>query len=122
MASTSTSSKYFDGIGKEVATFTKKGSISKGTLVKIHATTARAVTPCVSGNDFCGVAIADPVNDIVAVQYRGFVTVKYTGTAPTLGYCSLAADSPTKVKVSEGAKSYLVVDVDTSAATACILL
>ena len=54
----------------------------------------------------------------------GMVTVSYTGaSAPAAGWNSLAADGSGGVKVvSAGGKSYLAVEVDTTAKTVTIVL
>lgn len=110
----------FESIGSEYVTFSARGTLSQGTPCKVIAN--GAVMACTAGDDFCGVACA-PKNDTVAVQLRGFVTLPYTGTAPTLGYCGLVADGTGKVKVSsDAARKFLTVQVNPASATVCILL
>ena len=60
--------------------------------------------------------------DLVTVQYRGFVTLPYSGTAPSVGYGILAADGAGGVKGAQSGESYLIVNVDTTAKTVCVLL
>lgn len=60
--------------------------------------------------------------DVANVAVHGFVTANYNGTEPTIGYCPLVAFNGITVKVSEGAKEYLVVNVDTVRKTVCFLL
>ena len=59
-----------------------------------------------------------------SVAMGGMVTVSYTGaSAPAAGWNSLAADGSGGVKVvSAGGKSYLAVEVDTTAKTVTIVL
>lgn len=80
-------------------------------------------TPCkvISNNTVAACAEGDPINGVVVakgktlttVAVRGFVTLPYLGLAPTLGYCALAAAGNGKVKGLEGAREYLVLQVDT---------
>lgn len=112
----------FEGIGALYATFEAKGVLKEGAPCKVGANDA--AQSCSAGDNFCGVASADSSGGTVSVQLRGFVTVTYTGTAPTLGYCALVADGTGKVKVSSeaDARSYLVANVNSTAGTVCILL
>ena len=74
-----------------------------------------------NGAVFSGV-IAGVRDELVTVQYRGFVTLPYTGTAPAVGYANLAANGSGGVKTASGGRSLLVVSVDPTAATVCVLL
>lgn len=66
-----------------------------------------------AGSKFCGVVEAVE-NGMAAVQVAGFVTLGYTGTAPTTGYANLACDGNGTVAVNSTGNSYLVVAVDTA--------
>ena len=58
-----------------------------------------------------------------SVAMGGMVTVSYSGTAPTAGWNTLAADGKGGVTVvSEGGRSYLAVEADTAAKTVTIVL
>ena len=60
---------------------------------------------------------------LACVQVAGFVTLHYTGTtAPTVGECALAGDGKGGVAVTENAKKYRVLRVDTAAKTVGLYL
>ena len=57
------------------------------------------------------------------MQLAGFVTLSYSGTAPSLGYAALVADGSGGVKSAESSlRNRLVVDVDATAGTVTFLL
>ena len=60
---------------------------------------------------------------LACVQVAGFVTLHYTGTtAPSVGECALAGDGKGGVAVTENAKKYRVLRVDTAAKTVGLYL
>ena len=71
-----------------------------------------SIAACVDGNPIDGVVVAQS-NNLATVAVKGFVTLAYTGSTPTLGFCPLAAAGNGKVKKLEGAHEYLVCNVDT---------
>lgn len=99
----------YESIG-QVCVTCNNSSVSSNMPCKIA--TNNTITACADGNEIHGVVISTRSN-IATVAIRGFVTLSYSGTAPTLGYCSLAASTNGKVKVLEGARERLVVHVDT---------
>lgn len=128
----------FDGLGQVCATFWG-GGLSEGHVVKV--TGNGTVGACSEGDAFCGTALCCK-EDACTVQVGGFVTVRYSGTEPSLGRTALEADGLGGVRsaaktaaqaetaggasgTAAGAGSaahYLVVDVDSAAKTATILL
>ena len=70
------------------------------------------VVSCADGDEIEGVVVAKHSN-LATVAVKGFVTLPYTGSAPNVGHCPLASAGSGKVKVSDGAREYLVVNVDT---------
>ena len=75
-----------------------------------------------AGNDFIGVVVGKR-DGLACVQVAGFVTLHYTGTtAPTVGECALAGDGKGGVAVTENAKKYRVLRVDTAAKTVGLYL
>ena len=100
----------YEGIGQWAATFACDG-VSAGQVVKV------------SGNGTVA-KCADNDGKACSVAMGGMVTVSYTGaSAPAAGWNSLAADGSGGVKVvSAGGKSYLAVEVDTTAKTVTIVL
>ena len=102
----------FDGIGLKPVTFICKDATA-GQVVKVSG--AGQVAACATGDAFDGIVAA--VNgDYVSVMTDGFVTVSYTGTAPSVGRTALCADGKGGVKAdTAGGKgdTKLVVGVDT---------
>lgn len=80
-----------------------------------------AVATCVDGNAIEGVVVAR-LNNLATVAVRGFVTLPYSGAAPTVGFCPLAAAGSGKVKKADGARQYLVTSVDTAGKTVTFCL
>ena len=100
----------FHGIGKLNVTFAAADGLEEGVVCKLTADGAAA---CSAGEAFCG--MAEAVRDGCAgVQVEGFVTLGYTGTAPSVGYTNLSANGTGGVKVDSAGKSYLVAAVDTT--------
>ena len=113
----------YRGIGQMCATFACGDTMAEGKPVKVSADSTAAV--CAAGDAFCGVCAAvGRAGDACSVQLRGFVTVPYTGTAaPAVGYSRLAANGTGGIKTgAETDRAYLVVQVDTTAKTATIML
>lgn len=111
----------YEGIGAWCATFAGSG-VKEGEAVKVSAN--GTVAACAAGESFCG-AVAAVSRDGAAcsVQLAGFITVKYSGaTAPTVGYCALAADGNGGVCVKTGGRSYLVAEVNAAESSATIML
>lgn len=129
----------FEGVGQVCATFLG-GKLTEGQVVKL--TGSGTVGACSAGDSFIGAALCCK-DDACTVQVGGFVTVSYTGTAPTVGWCALTADGNGGVKAAaaeaaaleeaggsgtagggktENSRMLPVVSVDTTAKTATILL
>lgn len=111
----------FEGIGETVVSFYngESGAIGAGTPVKMSGN--GEVSACDNGDKFFGFA-TDGDNQYVAVQTTGFVMVKYTGTAPGVGFATLLADAAGGVKAAETGREYLVADVNTTDKTLVIML
>lgn len=99
----------YEGFGVNALTFRCSAKINDGAPVKFNK--PNYVVTCSDGNEFHGVVI-DSDTSYASVQMRGIVTVNYTGTAPTLGYCVLSANGASGVKVSTTGNKYLVVSVN----------
>lgn len=109
----------FEGVGQACATFLG-GGLTEGQVVKVSG--SGTVGPCAADDEFCGVALCCK-DDACTVQVGGFVSVGYTGTAPGVGWAALAADGKGGVKtITSGGMKRLVVQVDTTAKTATIML
>ena len=111
----------YEGIGALYATFSC-GALTEGAPVRVSA--AGTAAACGKGNEIAGVAKAvSRGKDACSVQLRGFVTLPYSGTAPSLGYNALVADGSGGVKVSDSsARQRLVVEVDAAAGQVTFLL
>ena len=84
----------YEGIGEWCATFVC-GAVSEGDIVKVSAN--GTVGKCTAGDGFCGVvrAVAHD-GKACTVQLGGLASVKYSGTAPAVGYAELMADESEK--------------------------
>ena len=113
----------YEGIGEWCATFVC-GAVSEGDIVKVS--TNRTVGKCTAGDGFCGVvrAVAHD-GKACTVQLGGLASVKYSGTAPAVGYAELVADGSggvSKPGENQSGSSYLVLSVDSAAGKAVIKL
>ena len=109
----------FEGIGQVCATFLGSG-LTEGHVVRMAGQAEAGA--CGDGDPFCGVALCCK-DDACTVQVSGFVTVGYSGAAPAVGWCSLAADGKGGVKTAaSGGTPCLVADMDTTAKTVTIML
>ena len=112
----------FQGVGQVCATFLGEG-LSAGQAVKMSG--RGTVGPCGDGDKFCGVT-AHYGEGACSVLVSGFVTVKYSGTVPGVGWAELCADGGGGVR-SQGEQDgggvrCLVVDADTAEKTVTVLL
>ena len=114
-----THSISMQGIGAQCLT-AKKGTAAPAGY-PCHFSANDTVANAASNGAFSGV-VAGVRGDLVTVQYRGFVTLAYSGTAPSVGYGILVADGSGGVKGAQSGDSYLIVNVDTTAKTVCVLL
>lgn len=100
----------FNGYNEQILTFENNGAVV-GSPAKISA--AKTVSKCADGNDFVGIVTSER-GGAAGVQVDGYVEIKYSGTAPDLGFSGLVADAFGGVKESESAaKKYKVLFVDT---------
>ncbi len=76
-----------------------------------------------AGDVFCGMVLSvGRGGDACAVALGGLVTAGYTETAPEVGWERLSADGAGGVQVDVDGRTYLVVDVDTTAKTVTFAL
>ena len=113
----------YEGIGQWCATFAGSQA-EEGQVVKLTA--GKTVGPCAAGDGFCGVvrAVAHD-GKACTVQLGGLASVKYSGTAPAVGYTELMADGSggvSKPGENQSGSSYLVLSVDSAADKAVIKL
>ena len=84
-------------------------------------TTNNSVSSCLDGQTIEGVVVSMNSN-LATVAVKGFVTLTYVGDAPTLGFCPLASAGGVKVKKLDGAREYLVFNVNTTKKTVTFCL
>jgi len=101
----------FEGIGEQVLSFEKASGTEKNVFVKVSAN--NTVAACASGDNFAGYCI-NTDGSFADVKTHGYIEVPYTGTAPAVGFASLAADTNGKVKTATTGREYLVIKVDTT--------
>lgn len=100
----------FQSIGRQSVSFFGSAKLKAGQPCKVASN--NTVGACAAGDRFCGV-VGNGRDGVYEVTLKGFVTLPYTGTAPTVGYSALAADGNGGVAVTEDANEYLVTVVNT---------
>ena len=108
-----------NGFGEKAVTFAAADGVLAGMPVKLTA--SGTVGPCAAGDVFCGVAL-NVRGGYASVQLGGYVILPFNGTAPAVGYQSLAAAAGGKIAAGETGRSLLVTDVDEAAKTCGIIL
>lgn len=110
----------YEGIGRWAATFACEQA-EEGQMVKICGN--GEVGGCSAGDSFCGQVLSvGRDGGACAVVLGGMVTAGYSGTAPGLGWCGLAADGQGGVQAAADGRAYLVADVDETAQTVTFAL
>lgn len=107
----------FNGLNQIVASF--NGSVSVGDIITLNNN--GIVKKAVADKDIHGVCVSNN-GTVVGVQLKGSVTLPYTGTAPTVGYCVLQTAGNNAVKAASNGQAYLVLSVNTDSQTTTILL
>ena len=107
----------FEDIGAVVATCEVEEGVAGGQVVKL--TGNAKVGACTAGDSFCGVVMM-PRAAIAGVQFKGFMTVTYTGSLIP-GWATLAADGNGGVKSASSGVNAQVICVNTDG-TAVICL
>lgn len=109
----------FSGFNEKSTTFICSQEVAAGKVVKV--TENGTVSVCVNGDDFCGVA-TDVRGECATVQLTGYIRLPYSGSVPSLGYTSLVADGNGGITAADGAKTYLVTDIDKTDGTIGFML
>lgn len=109
----------FDSIHQTYVTFAAAEGFDGSQPCKLTAN--GTVGACAAGDEFVGVAGVTR-EGIVGVAMGGFVTLPYSGTAPALGYGTLAADGNGGVKTASTGRRCCVAEVDTVAKTVGLFL
>ena len=102
------------GYNSRYITMQADGKMEPGDLVVMSGN--NTVKKAAAGK-FVGVAHAD----YVLVQTGGFAVLPYSGTAPTVGFATLAADSNADATASASGRVVLVTEVDATAKTVGVL-
>lgn len=110
----------FQAIGQKQVSFAAAETAKAGKVCKLSGN--GTVDVCAAGENFCGL-ITDVRGGVAAVSMAGYVELSYSGTAPTVGYNTLAADGKGGVKVvTTGGRSLLVAAVDSTNSVAGVFL
>ena len=107
------------GYGENTATFATDGVVCASHVLKLADNLT--VSPCNTGDKFVGTAV-NVKSGYACIQLDGYVSVSYSGTAPSVGYCTLVADGNGGVKTGSAGREYLVTDVNETTKTAGIIL
>lgn len=107
-------------IKNEYFTAKKGATATVGYLCHMSANNTVANTPY--NGAFCGVIADNQDTKAIVVQCRGFVTVPYSGMAPSVGYAILTADGAGGVHTAESGNTYLITNVDTTNRLVTLLL
>lgn len=105
------------GYNSRYITMLADGEIAPGDLVVMSGN--NTVKKAASGK-FVGVAHAIR-GGYVLVQTGGYAVLPYSGTAPTVGFATLAADSNADAVADASGREVLVTEVDAAAQTAGVL-
>ncbi len=103
---------------KEVTLYTDS-NITPGMTVALAADST-GIVPA-SGEKFCGVC-TDARGRYITVALKGYAEAAYTGTAPTVGYNTLAGDGKGNAVLNENGRELLVASVDTSGKRIAVIL
>jgi len=104
----------FEGAHETIVTMTTaSASINPQNPVKLNGD--GNVTNAALNDVAIGIALQKPAGGIVPVQIGGYIRVRYSGTAPGVGFQSLVADGMgSMASAATGGRTYLVLDVDTA--------
>ncbi len=99
----------YNGYNANVISMRTDAEIEKNVPVTVNE--EGACTAAAADTDFIGVSV-NQRKDIISVQTEGYVTLPFSGDAPTTGYCGLVSDGNGGVKVAaDAAKKYKVLTV-----------
>ena len=102
-----------EGIGYLSVTFINR-NCAVGQLCTLNQMSQGVVAE--DGEAFLGV-VESVEGKRMAVQIAGFVTLKYSGTAPEVGYTKLSSNGNGGVRVNSAGREYFVVACDSDAGT-----
>lgn len=109
----------FNGYNNQMLTFE---TVDAAVDSPVKMSSNKTVANCSAGNDFIGI-VRNVRGGAAGVQLDGFAEMKYTGTAPSVGYVGLTASGTGGVRVStDAAKKYKVLYVDTDSSAVGFIL
>ncbi|MBQ7296016.1 MAG: hypothetical protein IJW86_07470 [Clostridia bacterium] len=103
---------------KSVTLYCDSG-IAPGMAVALRADGIGAIPA--SGEKFCGIC-TDVRGRYITAALTGYAEATYSGTAPTVGYNTLAGDGNGNVCLNDAGRELLIAGVDTSAKKITIIL
>lgn len=103
---------------KEVTLYTSE-SIQPGMAVALGENCTAKIAA--AGEKFCGIC-TDVRGKYITAALKGYCEASYSGTAPSVGYNSLAGDGNGNAAVNESGREILVAAVDTDAKKIIIIL
>lgn len=110
---------YLNGFDRKEVTFKAGSDAKEGKTVNLLTKTTVDASPL--DTNFLGICTLIR-NGMASVVLRGYVTVAYSGTAPSLGYNKIASDGAGGIKVSDSGRDILVADIDAVNSTCGIVL
>lgn len=110
---------YFSGFNTKEITLHADESVKEGAAVVFADDST--VKAAAAGEILCGICTKIR-NGLASVVFAGHVTVPFSGTAPSLGYCKLSADENGSVKTDDNGKHFLVVYVNEADKTVDIIM
>ncbi|MBR5438564.1 MAG: hypothetical protein IKV21_06565 [Clostridia bacterium] len=110
---------YLDGFERKDVTLLGLGTVSKDYTVAI--TDSFKVKNGANGSNFFGVC-THFANGMASVTIKGYTVVKFTGTAPSVGFVKLVCDGKGGVKTDDSGREILVVAVDTAEGVCGVIL
>lgn len=111
--------EYLNGFERKEVTFNTSASVKEGETVNLMSKSTLGLA--IADSNFCGVC-SSIRGKSASLVLKGYVTVSYSGTAPSIGYNKLAADGLGGVQVSESGRHILVADIDKGTLTCGIIL
>lgn len=111
---------FFDGIGQWAATFECQ-NVQAGQVVKFGG--EGRVSACEAGEDFCGYVVSVGRDGAAcSAALGGIVSVSFSGKAPAVGWCGLAADGKGGVSAASAGRAYRVICVDADQSSVTFVL
>ncbi len=107
------------GFDTKEVTLYSDSDITPGMTVALTADSTGAIPA--SGEKFCGVC-TDVRGRYITVALKGYAEASYSGTAPTVGYNTLAGDGKGNAAVNDNGRELLVASVDTAGKKFAVIL